>query len=329
VTALALSALAPRAALAQTAAPNAAARAAFDEGMRLAGAGNYAEGCAKLDQSERLEANVDVLIALGDCYERAGRAATAWVDFLQAATLAEHAAQADRVQTARARAAAVAPAVPKFVVTVTNAAATPGLRITRDGAPVPPDQYGVAVAADPGAYTLAATAPGHKPWQATFTVQPGGQTTEATVPVLEPLAAPIPVPLPATPPSVPTEAAATQTVPPPIQNSGSFGAQRVLAIVSGGLGLAFVGVGIAEGLHAKTKRDDARALCTGTSCRTQQGVNDTTEAVNAGNLATAGFVAGAIGILGGVALWITAPSGAEPSTRVGVGPTRLVLEQTF
>ncbi len=335
-----------------------AAQAAFDEGRRLVAAGDTVNGCPKLELSERLSPNVDVLLAVADCYERQGRTATAWVRFVEAANAAASAHLADREQAARAHAAALVPVLPKLVITVTDPNATPGLQVTRDGAPVGPEQWGVAVAADPGPYALADSAPGHAPWKMTIMVAGAGVTTQATVPVLAsaapaaaPLVAPV-VPLSAgsaaapTPPGgAPNPAPPGPNATPPQQGSpaasgapaspgvdsgpSSGGVQRAIALVSGGLGLAFTGVGIGAGLHAQSKRDAAKKFCDGTACRTQEGLDDTTEAVNAGNLATAGFVAGALGIVGGVTLWFTAPTGGAPSSKVGVGPGRITYDRTW
>lgn len=323
------------AAHAQTPNPNsAAAQAAFDEGRRLVAAGDTTNGCPKLEQSERLLPNVDVLLALADCYERQGRTATAWVRFVEAANAAAVAQLGDREQAARAHAAALVPVLPKLVITVTDPEATPGLQVTRDGAPVGPAQWGIPVAADPGPYTLAASAPGRAPWNMTIVVAGAGVTTQATVPVL---ASPTPAPLVAVPlvaaaPAPPQGSPATASAPasPAVDSApSSGGVQRAIAVVSGGLGLAFVGVGIGAGFHAQSKRDAAKKFCDGTACRTQEGLDDTTEAVNAGNLATAGFVAGALGIVGGITLWFTAPTGGAPSSKVGVGPGRVTYDQTW
>jgi serine/threonine-protein kinase len=326
-------------AYAQTPNPNSgAAQAAFDDGRRLVAAGDTVNGCPKLELSERLSPNVDVLLAIADCYERQGRTATAWVRFVEAANAAASAHLADREQAARAHAAALVPVLPKLVMSVTDPDATPGLQVTRDGAPVGPAQWGVAVAADPGPYTLAASAPGRAPWKMTIVVAGAGVTTQATVPVLTsatpaatvavPLVAPV-VPPTTAPTPAPTTTGAAPASPAVDSTSSSAGVQRIIALVSGGLGFAFVGVGVGAGLHAQSKRDAAKKFCDGTACRTQEGLDDTTEAVNAGDLATAGFVAGALGIVGGVTLWFTAPTGDAPSSKVGLGPGRITYDQTW
>jgi hypothetical protein len=66
-----------------------------------------------------------------------------------------------------------------------------------------------------------------------------------------------------------------------------LGTQRVLALVAGGLGVTFVTVGIVAGLNARSDRDAARGHCTGAVCEDKEGIDLTTRAVNAGNLAIA------------------------------------------
>src|SRR4051812_25793931 len=78
----------PRA-LAADGAPSASAIAEaqvlFTEGRRLVTEGRYAEACAKLAESQRLDPSAGAQLNLADCYERSGQTASAWTVFREAA----------------------------------------------------------------------------------------------------------------------------------------------------------------------------------------------------------------------------------------------------
>src|SRR5664279_1214733 len=59
----------------------ATAQALFDEGKRLMNAGNFAEGCPKLVESQRLDPGGGTLFAIAICHEGEGKTATAWADY--------------------------------------------------------------------------------------------------------------------------------------------------------------------------------------------------------------------------------------------------------
>jgi tetratricopeptide (TPR) repeat protein len=143
-------ALLPATAYAQSAADSATAQALFDHAKKLMSDGKYAEACPALEESERVQARSGTLLNLADCYEHAGRLASAWSSFLEAATLAKSTGQADREHAARERAAALAPKLSNLVVNAPSAASTPGIEITRDGERVGMAQLGFALPAASG-----------------------------------------------------------------------------------------------------------------------------------------------------------------------------------
>src|ERR1700723_479579 len=66
----------------------AAARELFNEARELAGKGQYAPACPKLEAASKLYRGSGLLITLGDCYEHLGRTASAWTTFGDAASVA-------------------------------------------------------------------------------------------------------------------------------------------------------------------------------------------------------------------------------------------------
>jgi serine/threonine-protein kinase len=96
----------------------AAAEALFDEGRKLMQDGSYAQACVKFAESQRLDAGVGTWIYLADCYEKAGRLASSWVTFREAAAAARAAGQAEREKLARDRASQLEPKLTKLVLGV-------------------------------------------------------------------------------------------------------------------------------------------------------------------------------------------------------------------
>ena len=62
----------------------------------------------------------------------------------------------------------------------------PGLEVRRDGVLVGAAELGIPVPLDPGIHTLAAVAPGRKPWSSSVEVPAHAGLLSVTVPVLEP-----------------------------------------------------------------------------------------------------------------------------------------------
>src|SRR5262249_12315023 len=88
---------------AQDGASQAAAEVACEEGKRLMQSGRYDEACPKFAESNKLDPGVGILFYLADCYEKAGKTASAWGMFRQAIDVAKRAGQADRERIGRER----------------------------------------------------------------------------------------------------------------------------------------------------------------------------------------------------------------------------------
>src|SRR5690349_4110243 len=99
----------PAAAEPPTAGEQAVAEQLFLEGRRLVAEGRYAEGCRKLEDSQRIDPAIGTQFHLADCYVLTGRLASAWSQFLHVAGAAHAAGQAPREQIARRRAAELQP----------------------------------------------------------------------------------------------------------------------------------------------------------------------------------------------------------------------------
>jgi hypothetical protein len=330
----------PRVALADTsAADKASAEALFNEGKRLMEAGQYAQACPKLADSQRLDPGVGTLLNLGVCYERNGQTASAWATFKEAASAAHGAGEAERERFARDRAAALEPKLAKLSVAVGADSVIDGLEVKRDGEGVPRSSWGLGLPIDPGDHTVEATAPGHKPWSTKVTVAASGSAS-VQVPALEPLpqAPAPPAAAPAPPPPAPTTTPAPSPAPVPQtviiyqgEQPHPGAAQRTWGIVTGVFGLLAVGTSVAGGVLAKSEYDkstdpnhgsNGAPGCVNGVC-TQQGLQHQQDGQSIANVATWVFVGGAVFLAGGITLFVTAPSGEPKAPRASleVAPT--------
>jgi hypothetical protein len=113
----------------------------------------------------------------------------------------------------------------------------------------------------------------------------------------------------------------------PREPKPTLGKTRILALVSGGVGVVATGVGVVYGLITKSRRDAANDICPA-QCADSGGVEAWNRARSAGNISTAAFVIGAVGIAGGVVIWTlgkpVAPDAPSTQVSVGLGDVRLV-----
>lgn len=323
--------VAPGAARAVDPVDKAAAEALFAQGKQLVEAGDIAGAIAKFEASQKLDPGIGTLLYLADAYERAGRTASAWATFLEAAAAAKAAGQSDREQIARTRAAMLKPRLYQLTIALGAGAGVPGLEVRRDGNPIRPEVLGTPVPVDPGRYTIEASAPGKKPWSQTVDVPASAGQGTVTVPALADdgtvrsmdaagsaavTSAPAPVPA-----SSPADSAA--------DGSSSGDSQRTAGIVIGAVGLVGLGIGgVLAGL-AVSKDGEADEHCEGTRCRDQEGEDLSRTARGLGNGASVAMVVGGAALAAGIIVFLTAPSArsaldrAAPPARsrfVGVAP---------
>lgn len=307
---------------AQSPEDRAAAQKMFDDAKPLMEAGQFAQACSLLEESQKLDPGMAAAFRLGECYEKAGRLASAWTTFVEVADAARNAAMTDRERVARERAAALKPRLSYLSIKVPEAvAATPGLTIQRDGTTIGRAQWGGAVPVDSGNHRILAEAPGKTTWSGDVEVKGEGANVEVNIHALVDAAAPPRVGV--APPPGPGEA------------GSSGGTQRTLGIILAGVGVAGVGAGVIVGLLAKSKYDDSADHCVENYC-TPEGITIRESARDQGTAATVVFAVGAAAAVGGGILWLTAPSTREAAARrgrgeikVGVTPGGLVARGTF
>ncbi len=313
-------AVAPAVARAQSASDQAAATALFKQGRDLMAAGKYADACPKLAESQRMDPGAGTLLNLATCYEKNGQLASAWTTYQDAASAAQKAGEGDRVKAARAKVAALEPTLPTLTIVVPAAADRADLEVRRDGALVGRAAWGAPIPVDPGPHPLDASAPGKPPWHGQALVGGAGAKVSIEVPPLADAAIPanpvpaMPVaPTPATAPAAPAAPPADTTTPP-----SSGGAQRTIALITGGVGIAGLGVGGVFGILAMSKNNSTSGHCNGSVCDAPT-IASLSDARTDATVSTVGFVAGGVLIAAGAVLYLTAPKG-PPSTGLVLSP---------
>jgi hypothetical protein len=286
----------------------AAAEALLVAGLEAMNAGKLDEACPKLEESLRLYPSLNTGYHLADCWERSGRTASAWIQFVEVAEKAHAAGEAAKEQKARERATALASKVSRLTIRVE--AAVTGMTISRDGEMIGSGQWATAVPVDPGEHRIEAAAPGKKPWKTTVIVGKDGVNESVTVPALiddveakkpEPPASTI---TPPPPPATTTTANTTK-----LDDSAGNGWQRPVAYVVGGVGLVGIGLGVIFGLGAKSKWSDAEPHCPANVCD-DQGHSSWDAARSNARISNIAFAFGGIALATGIVLFVTAPSGS-------------------
>jgi hypothetical protein len=293
----------------------AAAEVLFREGKQLMAEGSFERACPKLAESYRLDPATGALLATALCYERAGKFATAWAAYTDAAGRARSEGAADREQSARAKAAELEPKLDRLVINVA-APETPGLRVTRDGLVIGQAEWGTSIPVDPGSHVVEATATGKSPFRSAVTVQ-GAATGRVNVPELRDVlrdeagtGAGMP-PSEGTPPS--TEVAA--------EGSHYWTPLRVTGVAVGAAGVAGIVVGAIFGAKALSLNSDSNAegRCKSNNDCNPEGTRLRNDARRAGNVSTFAMIAGAALTAGGVVLFtVGAPS--DPAVGLWVSP---------
>lgn len=291
-----------------TASQRATAEALFQQATQLMDEKRYAEACDKLAGSQDLDPALGTMLYLADCYEHAGRSASAWALFHEAADAAQRSGQLDRQRIALERASSLEERLSKLEVRVPAARQVAGLEVLINGTPVPRASYNAELPVDPGPTRIEARAPGKKSWTTTLTVAAG--PSHQNVEVQQLADAPAPPPRGTARSEAPRASSAQRTI------GYAMTAVGVVAVAASG----FFGYR-AYALNKKSKADcraDAPNACT------PDGVALREDAKTAGALSSVGAVSGGLLVASGITLVATAPAGPtareQPTTARNFAP---------
>ena len=240
-------------------------------------AGRVTEGCSQFEESQRLESELGTVLQLGNCYQRAGRTASAWHTFLEAEAIAHNAKDVAEEESAARSAAALEPRVSHVVLLVPSTSRVPGLAVKLGSNTIPESDWGAAIAVDPGPQQVSAAAKGHRPWRIVVdTSEASGGEFRVHVPTLPPSAEP---------------------------SSKRRAALRTAGVLTGSLGLAGIGAGAVFNALSRSS-DDAASCVRGVL---QCSPSDSRRSAYS-DVATASFAIGSALFATGVTLFVLSPS---------------------
>lgn len=299
---------APRGAAADASpAEKAAAEALFREAVAFIEQNQIGPACEKFAASQAIDPALGTMLRLADCYDRAGKTASAWALFDQAASTARTANQPERERIAVERAKELESRLSKVVVSLTGAA-PPGLEVRLNGEVIPTASLGSALPVDPGPLVVELRAAGYRTLEKRFEIAMGPASATLELPALEP--APKDYALPAG-----GSSDAAETAPKAAATSGGEpgSTQRVLAYVAGGVGIAGLVASGVLGYKAYDANQSSldRCLSDEPNACTSEGKALRDDARMFGNFATVAGAAGGALLAVSVVLFVTAPS-AEP-----------------
>ena len=317
---------APSTVFAQSAQDKADAEALFTAGRTALAAGNFAEACPKLAESEKRVPAIGTSLYLAECYERSGKIASAWAEFREAEDLARQRGD-QRASVARSRAERLSPS--KLVIVLAPGADVPGLEVRRDAQVISNAQLGLASPIDGGHHAVVAKAPGHHHFEWSGDVPSDKGTVTVTIPKLDPALSEETTP-PTTTPTTPTAVPNTTTVAP-VQTTptaehpsgGGLGGGKIAGLIIAGVGLAAVGTGTALGLVANSNYQSTSSppdSCNANGCPTTTGVNDRNAAKGLADASTGIFIGGCVAFVAGVVMFLVIPKPKPTSARIGITP---------
>lgn len=283
-----------------------AAEALFRQAKALMEKGELEPACEKFAASQALEPGLGTLLYLGDCYERAGRFASALATFRDATKLAEERGDAARLRLAEVRVSALAPRVPTLEIRNGPAQQAIELQITVGGQPLARGDLGRRLPRDAGRYEIRFSAPGYEPFVTHIELK-NADAVALTVPRLVPVA---------------THAGGVDATLAERDEPEPGSSQRTVAWIVGGAGAALLATaGVFAGLAASKNRD-SKQDCDPESpnrCGTA-GVGLRDDARSFANVATVAGALGGVGLAGGLLLYVSAPDGeAAPGEALLVG----------
>jgi hypothetical protein len=281
-----------------------AAEALFLAGRELLKQGDWANACARLGESQLLDAAAGTALNLAVCEDKQGHVASAWQRLREALDLLP--AADDRIPLARRQLAALEQRLPHLTVRLAREA-PPGTRVLRDGVEVDAAVMGFAEPVDPGPHTLRVTAPGYP--ARLYTVDSHEAVSQELL--VEPGVAA---------PTVRTRA----------------DGRRVAGWIAIGIGLPAAALGAVTGLTVIDRGNERRSLCPDNACATPGALANARSVDSSGKalsiVSTASFAVAAAGVATGVYLLLTAhekETGAVVTAGAAPGGAALTLAGTF
>ncbi len=279
------------------------AKALFEQGQKQLADGNVEAACASFKASNDSVARVGTLLNLGDCYEKAGKLASAWGAYFDAIALGRRQGKPEYEDFAQKKKDELEPKLSKMTIVVPPDVKLDGMKVTRDGVVVEAAAWGVPSAVDPGKHAIEVTAPHKLAFHADAVVDAAHKLVEVKVTKLED--APIAWPSSNQP----------RVIERVVEVPSAWTPMRIGGVVAGSAGIVSIVLGSVLGLVANDKYQTAfKTECGGNAnACSPLGVSNGQAAHDLAAVATGLFVGGIVLVAGGVTLFVVgAPS--RPST---------------
>lgn len=276
------------------------ASAAFQEGRRLIEQGNCDAAVPKLRESLQQESSIGARFSIADCVEKTNPL-EAWRVLKEAASLAlfNH---DERLSVAEARAAGLTSLLAMVSFRLPRGAERSDLELRVDGEIVDRYLYHSGIATTPGKHVVAAMARGRR--------------SEKTVTSEVGVDAPVDIELRI---DECVDSASPANASISMVDSDRGGVRRTLGLAIGSAGVLGLATGIAFGILTVDKKRSIEAACGGNlgNCSAAPGSLDAENesARTTAALSTVSLIVGGAALLGGAALYITAPSGLRIGPR--------------
>jgi tetratricopeptide (TPR) repeat protein len=278
----------------------------FEEGRALLADGKRDEACDRFEQSFKKDPRaVGTMLNLGLCREEVGRIASAIRFYAEARDRARDQKLSEHEEAAQRKIALLAPRVPRLAIEPPPKPG-PKLRVLLDDQLVPLDQLD-DITVDPGSHTLVVTEIGKLPWETTLNVAESQRQT-IRVPALE---------------GIKTVVVREHASPRALWGKIATASGAALAVAGLGLGLYarsyYWDQFPAAARDGKPVPRDTEHPCwttldsSGAITRTcsQLGSERIDNARQLAQVSTAVTIGGGLVAVGGLVLWLTAPSAAE------------------
>jgi hypothetical protein len=302
----------------------AAAEVLFREGKKLLNEGKLDQACPKLRESYALDPATGALLATALCYERAGKLASAWAAYTEAASRAKQEGQTDREQSARSSADRLEPRLAHLIVEVDGKVDASQVSVNRDGVPLRVAVWGTPIPVDAGTHLITATAPGMAKFERQVTSQDG---EEIRVSVSFSRDSGNSAAADESDPSAPVRA---DVAAAPAEAPGFWTPLRTTGVVIGAFGVGGLALGGIFSMRALALKDQSeRDGCLPDNRCTEEGTSTRLDARSNGDLATIATIAGAALVTGGVALFVIGAPDEPSSVGVLIGPTSASLRGSF
>lgn len=232
-----------------------AAVAFFNEGRAMLEKGRLEEACDRFSRSQELEPAVGTVYSLAECYERRGMMASAWVAYLEAASLATSLPNKQNAWRAPMAKQAAAKVESRLSYLTIAPSPTPNVSVARNSVAIKAASLGAPFPVDAGKHVITATSPTGQSWQTTVELREGASAS-VRVPALESSTPPPSV-------STPTPAPAAALAPTPSSRPSDHNTLAIGLEIGGG---SLTAAGLVFGGLAASSYSSAKDGCPGLRC---------------------------------------------------------------